>query len=136
MTNQCILILCLMCITEFNPASLWIQMAPLHCSQPRLFHMKTENSGWPHGSTWVMDCKKLNVFTCSHGSNIMEVNRRKSNNSTMEINLMLYTQKATGKCKCAVMSWLEMRLLCLSFPICKWSWSTDFLGVQKVLYPV
>ena len=32
--NQCMLILCLICITELNPDPLWVQRAPLHCSQP------------------------------------------------------------------------------------------------------
>jgi len=32
--NQCTLILCLICISELNPAPLWLQRALLHYSQP------------------------------------------------------------------------------------------------------
>lgn len=37
MANQCMLILCLICMSELNPAPVWVQRAPLHCSQPFLF---------------------------------------------------------------------------------------------------
>lgn len=54
-----------------------------------------------------------------------------TNNSRIEINLILHIQKAASKCKCAAISLQEIRLLCLSFPIYKWGWSTKFLGIQK-----
>lgn len=69
MANQCMLILCLICMTELNPAPVWAQRAPLHCSQPFLFNRKAENGGWPHRDTWPVDCTKLNFFACSHCSN-------------------------------------------------------------------
>lgn len=62
------------------------------------FYRKAENSGWAHGDAWPVDCTKL-ISSLAHmvvmTGNITEVNRWRTNNSRIEINLMLRTQKVT-----------------------------------------